>query len=301
MPSRGQTIKTATDVRLTLMRPMVTRRYELALDHEVCCGCGTCATVCPKEAITLTDAEVVDGRLQVRPRVDIDADKCVYCGECVAMCPTHALSITVNGEPEVPVIKGKAFPMLVRRMSVNQAVLEQAPTADYIDNCPSGALSGDILRDAHAQVTGVRDVKLDRGVCYNCTRCMEEGPAGGFEIVKPYQGRIELDVARCPAGCQACADACPTHAIIYDGQHVSVDERFCIYCGVCERVCPVPGAIRSVRTGYLHMPVESAAWTQALDRLVSYREAVREYAVKAQLKRRDMVVRALLGGDESNA
>ena len=113
MPSRGQTIKPATAVRLTLLRPMVTRRYELALDHEVCCRCGTCATVCPKEAITLTDAEVVDGRLQVRPRVDIDADKCVYCGECVAMCPTHALSITVNGEPEVPVIKGKAFPMLV--------------------------------------------------------------------------------------------------------------------------------------------------------------------------------------------
>ncbi len=301
MPSRGQTIKTATDARLTLLRPMVTRRFELTLRHGVCCGCGTCATVCPKEAVTLSDPVVVDGRLQARPRVDIDAVKCIYCGECVAMCPTHALDMTVNGQAEIPVIKGKAFPMLMRRMSVNQAVLDAAPTADYIANCPSGALSGDVQRDAGGAVTGVRNVKLDRAVCYNCTRCMQEGPAGGFEIVKPYQGRVELDVALCPTGCQACADACPTHAITFDGQRVAVDERFCIYCGVCERVCPAPGAVRSVRTGYLHTPVESAAWSQALDKLVSYREAVREYAVKAQVKRRDMVVRALLAGEESNA
>jgi 4Fe-4S ferredoxin len=301
MPSRGQTIKTATDERLTLLRPMVTRRYELTLQHEICCGCGTCATVCPKEAITLTEAVVAEGRLTAKPQVDIDAAKCIYCGECVAMCPTHALDMTINGQPEVPVLKGKAFPMLIRRMAVNQAPLEASADVSYIANCPSGALSADVVRDADGAVSSVSNVQLDRALCYNCTRCMEEGPAGGFEITKPYLGRVYLDVSLCPAGCQVCADACPTHAITYDGERVAVDERFCIYCGACERACPVPGAIRSVRTGFLHLPVESAAWSQALDKLVSYREAAREYAVKGQRKRREMAVKALLAGDEDKA
>lgn len=300
MPGRGKTIKTTSEERLVLLRPMVTRRYELTLTHALCCGCDVCEKVCPKEAISLSEAVTKDGRLVVKPRVDIDDDKCIFCGQCVAMCPTHAYTMTVNGEPEIPVIKGKAFPMLIRRMSVDQAPLETSRDVGYLEDCPSGALSADVERDVAGEVTSVRNVTLDRSRCYNCTRCMEEGPEGGFEITRPYLGRTRLNVSLCPEGCQICADICPTHAITYDGESVVLDERFCIYCGACERVCPVSDAIRSVRSGYLHLPVESAAWTRALDKLVSYREAVREYDVKRQRKRRNRVLQSLLGVDEND-
>jgi len=300
MSTRGKTIRFDTAESQTLLRPMITRRYELVLKHEVCCGCGTCATVCPKEAISLSDAEVVDGRLTAKPRVDIDADLCSFCGECVAMCPTHALGMTVNGEPEVPVIKGEAFPLLIRKVSINEQVLGESQDVDYIDNCPTGAISADLRRDEGEQVVAVENVTIDRDVCINCTHCMEEGPQGGFTITRPYRGRTSLNVALCPDECQACADVCPSRAITYDGQRVRLDDRFCLYCGACERVCPVEGALRITRTGFLHTPIESGAWRNALEKLVSIKEVVREFDIKGQQKRRLAVVKGLhLATDES--
>src|SRR5512140_885325 len=111
MATRGTTLKLETPATQTLTRPMITRRYVLEADHQKCCGCGTCAKVCPREAITLSAAQLTAGRLVAKPRVDIDDKKCSFCGECVVMCPMHALNMMVNSQPEIPVIKGEAFPM----------------------------------------------------------------------------------------------------------------------------------------------------------------------------------------------
>jgi len=296
MTTRGKTIKRDTPQALSLLRPMVTRCYELIADHESCCGCGTCATVCPREAITLSDPVLEDGRLAVQPQVDIDDGLCSFCGECVAMCPTHALSMTVNGEPEVPVLKGEAFPMLIRTMRVNQEPLAASTDVAYIDDCPVGAISANVTRDADGQVTAVSDVDVERKVCINCTHCMEEGPEGGFTVTKPYKGRTFLNTALCPDGCQACADVCPTDAMTYDGQKVSLDKRFCLFCGACQKVCPVEGAVRIVRVGFVHTPIESGAWANAVEKLVSYKEVAREYKIKNQDKRRLAVMNRLLPG-----
>lgn len=43
-----------------------------------CNGCGHCASVCPTEAVTVTDNEVLT-----------DADKCIMCMACVAKCPAQ--------------------------------------------------------------------------------------------------------------------------------------------------------------------------------------------------------------------
>ncbi len=294
MTIRGRIIKRETLDRLTLLRPMVTRRYELTVDHTACCGCVLCSTVCPQEAIALSAAVLAEGRVVKRPRLDIHEEKCNFCGECVVLCPTHALRLIVNGQPEVPVLRAKAFPMLIRTMRVNQTVCEATTETAYIDNCPVKAISAEIARDAEGNVVAVRHVEVDLEKCIACTRCMEEGPEGAFSVVKPYEGRAFLNVSLCPVGCQACSDVCPSHAITYDGAQVNLDPRFCLFCGACEKVCPAPGAVRIVRTGFVHTPVQSGAWAKAVEKLVSYYEVAREYDAKGQAKRRKAVLSALL-------
>ncbi len=293
MTTRGTTIKRETPERTVLLRPMITRRYELTVTHERCCGCGTCATVCPREAITLSSGDLAAGRLVRKPRVSPDPAQCSFCGECVAVCPTHAWAMTVNGQPEIPVIKGEAFPSLVRSNDVNQGICEGTPETAYIERCPVGAISGDIARDGGGRVTAVRHVAVDKERCINCTHCMEEGPRGAFTVVKPYAGRTFLKTSLCPAGCQACADVCPTDAITYDGRQVTLDRRFCLFCGACQKICPVEGAIRIVRTGFVHTPIQSGAWATALEKLVSFMEVSREYDIKGQRKRLQLVMDAL--------
>jgi 4Fe-4S ferredoxin len=299
--TRGTTLKKDTPERLTLLRPMVTRRYELSVDHRLCVGCGTCQRVCPREAITLSAPVVVNGRLVSKPRVDIDDKLCSFCGECVVLCPSHALRMLVNGQPEIPVIKGEAFPMLIRRIQVAQGPCEASSDTAYIDTCPTGAISADITRDAQGAVVAVRAVQVDRQVCINCTHCMETGPQGGFQVTKPYRGRTWLDVSLCPEGCQACVDVCPSHALTYDGEQVALDERFCLFCGACQAVCPVPGAVRIERTEFVHTPVHSSAWTAALEKLVSVQAVRREHDIKGQAKRRKLVLDSLLKGDDAQS
>ena len=53
-----------------------------------CCGCGACAAVCPREAITIRrDA------LGFRAAA-VDAEKCVRCGKCRSVCPYASPRLT---------------------------------------------------------------------------------------------------------------------------------------------------------------------------------------------------------------
>lgn len=51
------------------------------IDKEKCTACGTCAEVCPVEAIKVNDVAVVND------------EECLECGACVSECPTEAISI----------------------------------------------------------------------------------------------------------------------------------------------------------------------------------------------------------------
>lgn len=51
------------------------------IDLQKCNGCGTCAEVCPVEAIA------------VESKAKVDKDTCVDCGTCVDECPEGAISL----------------------------------------------------------------------------------------------------------------------------------------------------------------------------------------------------------------
>ncbi|OAI53557.1 hydrogenase [Planctomycetaceae bacterium SCGC AG-212-F19] len=58
-----------------------------------------------------------------------------------------------------------------------------------------------------------------------------------------YRGVPHLDATRCPDGCQACADACPTNAIRCEGAKLQLDMGRCLFCTDCIEACP-EGAIQ---------------------------------------------------------
>ncbi len=69
-------------------------------------------------------------------------------------------------------------------------------------------------------------------------------PDGPPRFSSRFRGRPALDPARCPPGCAACADVCPTEAIADAGRaSISVDLGRCLFCGDCASACP-PGALR---------------------------------------------------------
>ena len=55
----------------------------LALDREVCIGCGRCVEVCPHQVFAIAD----------RKASLKDRDACMECGACALNCPVKAISV----------------------------------------------------------------------------------------------------------------------------------------------------------------------------------------------------------------
>ena len=171
---RGTTQKTETPQTLTLVRPMITRRYALEVDHEACCGCLICQLVCPREAITLSAAVLEEGRLVEQPRVDIDATTCNFCGECRPVPHPRA-----GDDGERPArgagAQGRGFP-LTRTNVVDVAVCSASTDGPSIDNCPVGAISAELTRDAAGQVTAVENVQVDDATASTARAAWKRAP-----------------------------------------------------------------------------------------------------------------------------
>jgi len=60
-----------------------------------------------------------------------------------------------------------------------------------------------------------------------------------------FRGLPTVDRSQCPAGCEACVDACPTEAIAINGS-LQIDLGRCLFCPQCAIACP-QGALRFTR------------------------------------------------------
>ena len=103
-------------------------------------------------------------------------------------------------------------------------------------------------------------------------------PDGAPRFPARFRGRPVVDPARCGDGCGACADACPTEAILDPGKPtMRIDLGRCVFCGTCATTCP-PGAIRFTDDHRL------AARTRD-DLVVSRDEPILAAALKAEMLR----------------
>ncbi len=55
------------------------------VDQANCDQCGTCISICPADAILLTD------------KLHVSSEKCTSCGLCINVCPFGALSGSEKG------------------------------------------------------------------------------------------------------------------------------------------------------------------------------------------------------------
>jgi len=317
MSKRGLSQKTRTENEMVLERAMVTRHYIMHWDLDRCVGCQLGPLVCPKDALTHVDAVLEDGRMTGKQSVDVDPAKCILCGECVEVCPVNAVDMTVNGQPEIPVIKYEAFPPFIQSTTFNGDAFDWKKKDFVIDNCPTNVISEDKEN---------KTLLVDDANCIRCRQC-EVASDGAFRVQQPWQGSVKLQREYCEVGCLACADICPTRALhINDGGELVLADYYCIKCGACVQICPVEAQYeeyevtvesqgvtkvvphrRVTNTEQLpiwverwrvrHEPLKSGAWVQALLQLADEKAEMVEIDRKRALKRRDLLL-ALKGGNQ---
>jgi len=289
MPRETQKKKTGDS--LTLEQRYLTKTYRLRLNREACLGCGICANVCPKEAITMTNASVQNGRLTKKPDADIDSTLCIFCGICVIFCPFNALKMFMDDGEYVPVVDHEAIPRLTKFIEVEFARCDISCELKCREVCPSDAI--EVETDENEDRIKITKVIVDENACMYCKQCSSACPFNLIKVERPFRGSLDIEINKCPIGCAACIDACPSDALKLDEKgRLGFDKQFCILCSACEKICPEK-TIHVQRTSIAHSQVKSGAWFKALEKLTSSEAMAKEIGKDAERNGRGLFVEKL--------
>ncbi len=177
-----------------------------------CIGLGTCAFVCPFDAIRQGSPGSIP---------EIDPELCTGCGQCVEACPVQVIEL-VPADKSVHVVchsqeKGKAVRQACSVGCIACKACEKV--------CPF---------DAIHVIDNLAVIDYDK--CTECGLCTEKCPTNCIE------GRVRTERAYITEdciGCTACVKVCPVGAITGEKKqrHV-VDRDKCVGCGACVSKCP---------------------------------------------------------------
>lgn len=211
----------------------LTESLELLLERNKCTGCGTCARVCPKEAISrgpVGYSRRFPTTEDIIPEL-YDPKKCVFCGTCVYMCPFSALTLKKDGEAynlvDIPIVKEKVVPTL-------EFEAKKIKDSKGVERTVKKYNSGTVA---------VVDAECAGG----CQTCAEVCPSGAIMIPpKPEFGWES-------------------------GPNVVVDDTKCVFCGACDNACPT-GAIKlTIKEIKSSGEYSDMFWTPLVNRLKSLR------------------------------
>ncbi len=269
---------------------MFVKHIDLFLNDDLCCLCGMCVDACPKEAIKIMPGNKAKGSA-VLTRIEVDDKKCVLCGICDVICPFNAFELEIDGARKIPIIELKGYPELIKKVDHEPSKCKLC--GKCVEACPRGAIK---IEDGKH--------KIDLRLCITCPWCEDACPNNALKVRKVIDGSINIDSDKCPSDCSICVSICPAKTIhesktkeaVAGAKRITVDDRYCMYCGACVTVCPVQKDVKPIefcRTTISHTPVRSMAWNIALDKLTSMGKT-KELRVSGTTKARD-VAKDLMG------
>ena len=277
-----------------LFKPPVTSEYPLAPktfcqgvrgrvvnDVSQCILCGMCERSCPSGALTV---DRKTGEWKINPFA------CIQCGACVEACPKKCLSMDPHyampglekTEIILTAVKKEGGSEVKKTVAAQNAAMLAMDDRSHIvnnvmkcifcgmceRNCPAGAITVDRRN---------RTWRINLEACVNCGTCIDNCPRKCLSLGCYLGNRTEITVhgvaklrrrqeprpvmgeAQLPAAAEAavadnhvkntiekclfcgkCEKACPVDAITIDRRNRTwtIDRNKCITCGACAMDCP---------------------------------------------------------------
>lgn len=154
-------------------------------DWDKCIGCGTCAEVCPTEAINMVKrSDVADAEGSHPERPTIDYGRCCFCALCVDICTTGSLNMTKEYLHNSP--NPEDYYLMPTEKSINNEGTgfgyQKTDDSDLLD-----LVRADMVHEPTSRKTSF------------------------IEIVKGYSlEQAKIEASRC-VGCEVCTKTCPAN------------------------------------------------------------------------------------------
>ena len=247
-----------------LFKPPVTSEYPLAPktfcqgvrgrvvnDVSQCILCGMCERSCPSGALTV---DRKTGEWRINPFA------CIQCGACVEACPKKCLSMDPHyampglekTEIILTAVKKEGGSEVKKTVAAQNAAMLAMDDRSHIvnnvmkcifcgmceRNCPAGAITVDRRN---------RTWRINLEACVNCGTCIDNCPRKCLSLGCYLGNRTEITVhgvaklRRKPDPRPIMGKAQPSsaaEAAVADN-HVKNTIEKCLFCGKCEKACPV--------------------------------------------------------------
>ncbi len=274
-------VKRETDTFLELTLQLFVDTVKLRLDKVLCLKCDICATVCPREAVSIIP--VGDGL-----DISIDPRRCLMCEICAHFCPVAAVTLSYNGEVKTIMADHQGLAPFLPKIDMDKSrcllPCPQSPEGEEhwcrqqlrlvlndlaecpkqchkcLAACPRQAI---VLDEAAGQTVPAPDL------CLRCTQCLTVCQEEAIVVNPQFRGRLVIEDRKCPPDCVKCIELCPVKAIVREEDRVWLKVENCAYCGVCVNICD-ESAISLVREEVVAEAGEfSQAWDTAVGKLVN--------------------------------